>query len=292
MLKILKALYLFLNVIIIVALIIIHFVIKDRNYDASLLFYTFPLPVIIVIILALSIFLNKKVRIINLIIALLFFVIWLSRSFKINFSEDIKETDLEIVFWNASHDRNFEDAFIENNEIPDVLVLVEYHGDFLKETKLKYPDYFFYKHYRKEIGIFSKTPIQILEEVSSKFSTTILNFETNSINFYAVDVAASMDVPRVWGLKSIDKAITKNKNTVVLGDFNVPYESLLLEKTKTNFNHAFNEKGNGFRESWFWNIPLLSLDHIWVSKDLEIIKTQKVNTFKSDHSMIKTFIRK
>tara|TARA_R110002096_G_scaffold137682_8_gene291168 strand:- start:159 stop:1037 length:879 start_codon:yes stop_codon:yes gene_type:complete len=292
MLKILKALYLFLNVIIIAALITIHFVIKDRNYDASLLFYAFPLPVIIIIVLALSIFLNKKFRTINLIVTLLLFIVWLGRSFKINFPEDIKETDLEIVFWNASHDRDFEDAFSENNGIPDVLVLVEYHGDFLKETKLNYPDYYFYKHYSKEIGIFSKTPIQIIEDIPSKFSTTILNFETNDINFYTVDVVGSMDVPREWGLKSIDKAITKWKNTVLLGDFNVPYESLLLEKTKNKFNHTFNEKGNGFRETWFWNIPLLSLDHIWVSKDLEIIKSKKVNTFKSDHAMIKTFIRK
>ena len=234
MIKILKALYFLLNVIIIIALITVHFVIKDRNYDASLLFYTFPLPVIILIILALSIFLNRKMRTLNLILALLLFIVWLSRSFKINFPEDINETDLEIVFWNASHDRNFEDAFIENNGIPDVLVFVEYHGDLLKETKLKYPDYYFYEHYSKEIGVFSKTPIQIIEVVSSKFGTTILNFETNGVNFYAVDVAGSMDVPREWGLKLIDKAITEIKHTIVLGDFNVPYESLLLEKTKAN----------------------------------------------------------
>ena len=69
-------------------------------------------------------------------------------------------------------------------------------------------------------------------------------------------------------------------------------DGLNLNKIKSTFNHAFNEKGNGFRETWFWNLPLLSLDHIWVSKDLKILKTQKINTFKSDHCMLKTYVRK
>lgn len=289
MLKILKALYSLLNVIIIIALIAIHFIIKDSNYDASLLFYAFPLPVIILIILALSIFLNKKVRTLNLILALLLFIVWLSRSFKINFSQDIKETDIEIVFWNASHDRGFEEAFIENNGIPDVLVLGE-HGRYnIDKIRLKYPENYFYKSIRG-ISIFSKNTIKILEETTSKYKTNIIKFKTNGINFYAIDVSASIDVPRSWELGFVDEIVNKIENTVVLGDFNVPYESLLLEKTKTNFNHAFNEKGNGFRETWFWNIPLLSLDHIWVSKDLKILKTEKINTWKSDHAMIKTII--
>lgn len=291
MLKILKALYFLLNTITIIVLIAIHFIIKDSNYDASLLFYAFPLPVIILIILVLSIFLSKKVRTLNLILALLLFIVWLSGSFKINFSEDIKETDLEIVFWNASHDRNFEDAFIENNGVPDVLVLGEHGRYSVDEIRLKYPENHFYKSIRG-ISIFSKNTIKILDETTSKYKTNIIKFETNGINFYAIDVSASIDVPRSWELDFVDETINQIENTVVLGDFNVPYESLLLEKTKTNFIHAFNEKGNGFRETWFWNIPLLSLDHIWVSKDLEIIKSDKINTFKSDHSMIKTVIRK
>lgn len=74
-----------------------------------------------------------------------------------------------------------------------------------------------------------------------------------------------------------------------------PDETILMQQQKAvkqNFNQAFNEKGNGFRETWFYNLPLLSLDHIWVSKDLKVLKTKKINTFKSDHNMIKTYIKK
>lgn len=292
MLKILKLLFSTINVIIIIALMVIHFVVKESSYQASLYFYTFPLPIIIIIILILAIFLSRRFRTYNLILAGILLAIWLGRSFKIHIPEAISENDLEIVFWNASHERNFQDAFNENNSIPDVMILVEYHGDILTETKLKYPDYYFYKHPIEEIGIYSKTPITIKKVIPSKYGSTVINFETNAINFYAVDVSGSMDVPRSWELEFVHETIIQTKQTIVLGDFNVPYESKHLENLKNDFNHAFSEKGNGFRETWFWNIPLLSLDHIWISKDLVILKTEKIGTFKSDHSMVKTVVRK
>ncbi len=291
MLKIFRALYLFLNTAIILALLAIHFFYKENSYQSSLFYYTFPLPIILLIVLFLSIFLNKKFKKYNLLIAVLLLVIWLGRSFKIHFSEDIKETDLEVVFWNAAHDRNFEDAFIVNKSIPDVLVLAE-DGEYnIESFKLKYPKYYFYESIRG-ISIFSKAPLKILDEITSKYKTNIINFEVEGISFYAVDVSASMDVPRSWELGFVDEYIKIKEKTVLLGDFNVPYESKYLENIKLHFNHAFTEKGNGFRETWFWNIPLLSLDHIWVSKDLKILKTEKIGTFKSDHSMIKVFITK
>lgn len=289
MLKIFRALYLFLNIAIIIALLTIHFFYKENSYQSSLLYYTFPLPIIILIVLFLAIFLNKKLKKYNLLIAFILLVIWLGRSFKIHFSEDIKETDLEVVFWNASHNRDFDDAFNINNSIPDVLVLVEDGVYNIENYKLKYPKYYFYESIRG-ISIFSKTPLKIIDEITSKYKTNIINFEVEGISFYAVDVSASIDVPRSWELGFVNEYIKIKEKTVLLGDFNVPFESKFLTNIKANFNHAFNKKGNGFRETWFWNIPLLSLDHIWISKDLKILKAEKVNTWKSDHSMVKVFI--
>lgn len=291
MLKIIKALYLLTNTIIIIGLLAIHFIFKENSYDSSLLYYTFPLPILIIIILFLSIFLSKKVRKYNLILAGLLLVIWLGRSFKIHIPEGVNETDLEIVIWNASRENDIIDAIIESKSTPDVLVLVESKERDISELQIKYPNYYFYSAIR-EICIFSKTPISIINEESSKFKSTVVNFQTAGINFYAIDIMGSTDVPREWGYKFLTPLIQEKYNTVLLGDFNVPYESKFLDTFKTDFNHAFNKKGNGFRETWFYNLPILSLDHIWVSKDLEVLKTQKINTFKSDHAMIKTIVRK
>ncbi len=277
--------------VIISILLAIHFIFKESSYETSLYFYLFPLPIIIAIILFLSIFIGKKMRKLNLVFAVVLLVLWLGRSFKLHIPENINTNDLEIVFWNASRDNNFEMALNESESFPDLMVLVESKAINVEALKSKFPEYYFYKS-ASEISIFSKSSIEIISEVTSKFNSTVVNFKTKSINFYAIDVSGSPDVPRSWELNFVNKLIEDKNKTIILGDFNVPFESKYLNPIKKEFNHAFNQKGNGFRETWFWNIPLLSLDHIWVSQDLKILKTKKLSTFKSDHSMIKTYIRR
>ena len=286
-----KVLYQILNIAIIIALISIHFVFKENSYQSSLLFYAFPLPIIILIVLFLTFFLSKKIRKYNLIVVAILMVIWLGRSFKIHVPENIVASDLEIVFWNGGRGNDFKMAFEENDGIPDVLVLTETNDEKIKVLRDEYPDFYFYKN-QGELMIFSQTPLFIKLDTISRYNTNVVYFETASTKFHAVDVMGSTDIPRIWELGFVNSIIKKETNTIILGDFNVPFESQNLEVIKKDFNHAFNEKGNGFRETWFWNIPILSIDHIWVSKDLKIIKTEKIGTFKSDHSMVKTFIRK
>ncbi|MDC1379270.1 endonuclease/exonuclease/phosphatase family protein [Algibacter sp.] len=218
-------------------------------------------------------------------------IIWLGRSFKIHFPENIVASDLEIVFWNGARGNDFRMAFEENDGIPDVMVLSEINDEDIIGLRDEYSGLYFYKNQR-ELMIFSQTPLSIKLDTVSSFSTSVVYFETANTEFYAVDVSGSTDVPRAWELGFVNSIIKKQTNTIILGDFNVPFESKFLDSIKNNFNHAFNEKGNGFRETWFWNIPLLSLDHIWVSKDLKVLKTEKIGTFKSDHNMLKTFIKK
>jgi hypothetical protein len=280
-----------INGIVIIALLLIHFVIKESTHFFSLLYYTFPLPLIICAVLFLSFFQKKKIRKLNVFLAIVLYAIWLGRSFKINTPEVIQESDIEIVLWNATHKREFEDVFKRVNTIPDVVVLLEYHAEEIETDKLKYPNFHFYWHSESEIGVMSKKPIDIKSVHIAEDETAIINFKTNQLNFYAVDVGSSINAFRKEQIEFVMSSIKTNNKTVVLGDFNLPLESKFLDQIKLNFNNALTEKGNGFRETWFWNLPLLSIDHIWISKDLQIVKAEKLNTFKSDHCMIKTIIR-
>ncbi len=235
--------------------------------------------------------LTKKWRRYNLIIASLLLLVWLGRSFKLHIPDDIQEKHLEVVFWNTARRNTFETALNERADIPDVMVLVEYGKENIDELKIRYPKYYFYRSDR-ELFIFSKTPLYIESDKTSKFNTSVINFKTAGINFYAVDATGSPDVPKAWGLTYINQSIKESKNTIVLGDFNTPYESIYLKQLKKNFNHAFSKKGNGFKETWFYNLPLLCLDYIWVSKDLKILKAEKIFSTNSDHSMLQTVVKR
>lgn len=292
MLEFIKTFLQRINIIVIIGLLLIHFVFKEVNLIFSLLYYLFPLPVIITVIVSLSLFQRKKIRAYNLILAILLLVIWLGRSFKINTTETIKESDVEVVFWNATHKREFKHVFDKVDNLPDVVVLVEYHAVELAKLKLKFPNCFYYWHDDSEIGIFSRKPINIEQVFIGKDETTVISFTSHGLNFYAIDVASNVDVFRKNQIAFVQECIESDKKTILLGDFNTPLESKFLKDIKNNFNHVLTEKGNGFRETWFWNIPLLSLDHIWVSKDLDILNAEKIGTFKSDHSMIKAVIKR
>jgi len=193
-----------IDVVTILGLLAVHFFIKERTFWSSLFFYALPVPVIIFVVIMLSIVLSKKWRRYNLIIAALLLLVWLGRSFKLHIPDDIKENDLEVVFWNTARRNTFETALNESEDIPDVLVLVEFRNKNIAELKIRYPKYYFYKS-DQEMLIFSKTPLVIERENTSKFSTSVINFKTAGINFYAVDAAGSTDVFREWGLTYINK---------------------------------------------------------------------------------------
>jgi len=281
-----KQLKIGVQVIIIVA-VLIHFAVKDYFYASAIIFYAFPLP-IIMLLSSFSIIVNKKWRKISMLFLLVLSVIWYFKSYTSNHENAVNE-GLEVVVWNAGHDQSFEEAFIENKQIPDVLVLIECNLKSIQETRNKYPNYYFHLS-EEEIGIFSKTPLKIISEVTSETNSTVLKFTTNNIIFYAVDLTAEVFNSREEELQFVYSNIAYRSNSIVLGDFNTPLESIYFEDFKNNYNHAFSVKGKGFKETWFWNLPLLSLDHIWVSHNLRINKTDKIHTWKSDHSLIRTYI--
>lgn len=269
--------------------ITIHFTIKDYVLFTAVIFYALPLPILIFLTLFLAVFTKKNSRKVSIVTGLLLIFIWVNKSYVSNTIDD-KVEGFEIVFWNASRHNKFNEAFKINSSIPDVMVMVESGNSIMKNVKKEYPHYYFYLS-KKEIAIFSKTPIKIIKETTSKNNSNLINFETNNLNFYAVDIQGHLGAPRKLEIKFINELINENKKTIILGDFNTPIESRYFQFFNDNFVNAFKAKGNGFRETWFWNIPLLSLDHIWVSKDLQILQTEKINTFKSDHSMLRMSLK-
>lgn len=256
---------------------------------SSVIFYGTPLPLIVLGLLILLLLVKASARKYYAIFTLVLFGLWLKNSYINTTIQDTSEA-LEVVVWNAYRTENFEDAFEVNGNLPDVMVLVECDAHDYQKIKEKYKNYYFVLN-DDSIGIFSKTPLRIYYDTIEKIGTRMVHFKTKNIHFYAVDISANVRFFRKPVPNYIASNIKTEQKTVILGDFNMPYESRFLKKFKKKYQHAFTEKGNGFRETWFWNIPLLSLNHIWVSKDLEILNVEKIANSKSDHSMLKMYLQ-
>ncbi len=283
--------------IIVVISILIYFTAKDYFYWSSIIFYAFPLPVIFGISVLLFLLKRKcRFKIMYFMISFFLGFFWIVNSYCFNDFEFIGESP-EIVFWNAAKKRNFKEAFVVSESLPDVLVMVEYDQtdkENINTIKSKYKNYYF-SIVRGKIGVFSKEKIENVRAIEMKHNSFMVYFNTRILgkdyNFYAVDITANIKYFRKPMLDEAYRNIKTTKNTIVLGDFNTPYESVHFKNYKTNFSHAFSEKGHGFRETWQWNLPLLSIDHIWVSRDITPQFVEKIKTFKSDHVMLKMIIK-
>ena len=75
-------------------------------------------------------------------------------------------------------------------------------------------------------------------------------------------------------------------NLVMLGDFNTPRESRLLEPLRVEMTNAFEAAGQGLAETWPWPVPVLSLDQIWSSRRLRAVRCFHGHSLRSDHRAV------
>ncbi|MFD0965183.1 endonuclease/exonuclease/phosphatase family protein [Pseudofulvibacter geojedonensis] len=274
--------------------LLINLTIKDTYYWSSLLFYAFPLSILFYLSFALLLlnFKTKK-RLYCLIFWLIVSALWIKQDYFINIRTNIPNGNNTIVFWNGAKKNTFLDAFNELKSIPDILIINEYdqtNKQELKSIKTKYPNYHF-QVIHKKIGIFSKRHVLNLTTFKMKNNSFMLSFDSNIndklFHFYSIDIIANIKHFRKTMLKETIGNIKSRENTIILGDFNTPYESLHFKEYKEQYHHGFSFTGNGFINTWFWNLPILSLDHAWLSKGIPITETKHLNTWKSDHKIIK-----
>ncbi|MES2598189.1 MAG: endonuclease/exonuclease/phosphatase family protein [Verrucomicrobiota bacterium] len=104
------------------------------------------------------------------------------------------------------------------------------------------------------------------------------------------DVHPSLMHSREQQLKEVLAQSQDRDDTIFVGDFNTPFESVYFDVWRTRFTHAFSAAGSGFRETWPIGLPLLSIDHIWAGKAWEVVETRKIwRLTGSDHAAL--FVR-
>lgn len=71
-----------------------------------------------------------------------------------------------------------------------------------------------------------------------------------------------------------------------MGDFNTPGDSVWFDKLRERYTNLFKESGTGFLATWPAIAPILDIDHIWLSSQLESSCAWKVMSSTSDHAML------
>ncbi len=99
----------------------------------------------------------------------------------------------------------------------------------------------------------------------------------------AVDIPSQPWLKRERFLGEVLKAADA-KRSLILGDFNTPPEAWGYDAWDKTHRLANGYAGRGFMETWAYGVPLLTLDQLWLSRDLECVELRKFPGLASDHS--------
>ena len=104
-----------------------------------------------------------------------------------------------------------------------------------------------------------------------------------------VDIDSNPALPREQAMTGILAASSGDPRAIVLGDFNTPPESSWYHSWSPTLTLANDGPRRGFRETWAYGLPLLTLDQIWTGSLWQTVRTEQVR-HGSDHSQVKVVL--
>lgn len=105
----------------------------------------------------------------------------------------------------------------------------------------------------------------------SRYVDAEIDLEGRLLRVLLVDMDASPRFDRRGLINAVFRAAASSSDapTIVMGDFNTPLDSRWFDRVRARFRHVFEAAGSGMFLTWPAWLPLVGIDHIWVSRGIE-----------------------
>ena len=106
------------------------------------------------------------------------------------------------------------------------------------------------------------------------------------LHVVGVDLISRPNLPRRKPLLTLAAWVASQTNrepVVMIGDFNTPHDSVMFKPLRHHMRHAYELRGRGWPYTWPVPLPVLAIDHIWVSPDITVHDYFLKTTRFSDH---------
>lgn len=126
----------------------------------------------------------------------------------------------------------------------------------------------------------------------AKCALVEVEVEGRTLHVLQVDVKRLALTPRATVFEKLDAAIAgiTERPLVILGDFNTPRDSVFFDAWRERFDHAFEVAGGGHDATWPLPLPVLAIDHIWCSRDLQVVVCALGSGTGSDHAPVVAYL--
>jgi len=278
---------------------------RDTVRGLDLIFYAMPSPVLLALCLLVVVasFRGRRAkhrRVLGVAVALAVVVTswWMHTSY-IRSTPSHGPTDLTIQLWNAARGKNGAAVLRElGARGGDIIALVEAGASRFtpEQWQEALPGYTIEP---LDGGMLVAVRGRILEceytQVGSRrarFNNVLLELvgeTTRTVRLILVDIHSSPLYNKERPFQEFQGLIRKHATEplIVAGDFNTPLQSVHFEKLRSaGMTHTFESSGNGFVETYLYNIPVLAIDHVWVNDRFRSVETNKARTWASDHQAV------
>ncbi len=281
-----------LQVAVVVGLVI-FLTVRDSRALTGPLFYAMPLPVLVVGAGVLGLTGQGRERRVWLGLAGVVAVGWLGTTVRLK-SPAAGEPGTSFLLWNMDRPGRLSEPLVGKiRELgPDVVALVETE-DFSRQICHEYETALPGWHavrlgYGMAVihrGVLNRWTMRHTG-VRTHFAVMEFTLEHGPCRVILVDGDADPLHSRAADLAVLREAALEEPGTVILGDFNTPVTSAHFSPWRAGLTHAFTEAGRGVQESWPLGLPLLSLDHVWATRDLRWREAAHFRSRASDHDMV------
>lgn len=280
--------------------LVLHYTLRDRFALFAWLFYATPLPIVAVLgLLAAAIGTGRR-RILGTlapaVMAVVCLAAWFSQSWYRNPQGQLQGEQLKVLFWNAARPqgRDVQAALAHiSRSQADIIGFVEsgvHSSKTLRSWQAALPGYTFrrlrgYMLVGVKGSILSSSYSALRQR--AWFNLLRVQVRQTTLTLVLVDFRSQPWLSRLPAFQALNQLLSAHYNEplIVMGDFNTPITSVHFDPWRGHLTHAFESRGQGLIETWPWFIPFLALDHIWVSRSLEV-KRCYYGRGSSDHRSV------
>jgi vancomycin resistance protein VanJ len=263
--------------------ILLRFTVRDAYEAVAIWFYATPWPVLAGLALLGAALSRRSWRVVATYFLVAFGCggMWWRMSYFALGRSDVPH-DLRVVSWNAEHAKSRLPDAVETARgfQADVLCITETESTTPADAR-RWAEAFPGSTVRTLPGFMLFITRGVIESTESGslaqrgiYHVLALRLDGAAVRVVFVDFHANPLRSRAPAMAALEAVLARGSDlpTVVLGDFNLPRESVHFEWLRAGYVHAFEAAGSGFAETWPVPVPVLSLDHIWTNRQVRTLR--------------------
>lgn len=137
-------------------------------------------------------------------------------------------------------------------------------------------------------GRFLEPPSRHVIGPRSRCHEFVVEAQGRPLHILLVDLTSNPCSPRGGPIRALWGILEGRLSgpLVVMGDFNTPSDSVFLDPWRERLSNAFEARGRGLAATWPAPLPVLSLDQLWASPSVRILRCEHSGGWPSDHRSV------